>query len=328
MTEITNALEIKNLVKNYGSNKVLKNISFSVRKGEILGFLGLNGAGKSTTMNIVTGCISATEGKVSVCGHDIMTEPLVAKSKIGYLPENPPLYFDMTVYEYLEFVYELKKTKLPRKEHLTDIMERVKITHMADRLIKNLSKGYKQRVGIAQAMVGEPEILILDEPTVGLDPKQIIEIRNLIRSLGEKHTVILSTHILQEVSAVCDRVAIIASGRIVAQNTIRCLEDESYDKDELTLSVAAGQEEVRDILLSCKGVRQLTAVPAREEGTSRFIVKQVSGSDVRPELCNTLFAKGYTICELRTAAPTLEEIFIKYASTTDVIDAEEKEDKE
>lgn len=323
MNNTENALEICELTKNYGSNKVLKNISFNVKKGEILGFLGLNGAGKSTTMNIITGCISPTEGKVNVCGYDVLEKPLLAKAKIGYLPENPPLYFDMTVYEYLEFVYELKRCKLNRKEHIEDVMERVKITHMANRLIKNLSKGYKQRVGIAQAMIAEPEILILDEPTVGLDPKQIIEIRNLIRSLKEKHTVILSTHILQEVSAVCDRVAIIASGRIVAQNTIKGLEEESYDKDEITLSVSSTDDKVRELLFSCSNVKQITKVPAREEGCSQFIIKQKSGTDARSEIGSILNENGYSIAELRCSAPTLEEIFIKYASMSDLTNAEE-----
>ena len=326
MSETQNALVIENLTKNYGSNKVLKEISFNVKKGEILGFLGLNGAGKSTTMNIVTGCISPTSGSVTVCGHDVLNEPLLAKQKIGYLPENPPLYFDMTVYEYLEFVYELKKSKLPRKEHLNDIMERVQITHMAKRLIRNLSKGYKQRVGIAQAMVGEPEILILDEPTVGLDPKQIIEIRNLIRTLGQKHTVILSTHILQEVSAVCDRVVIISGGKIVAQNTIHGLEEESYDKDELTISVKSTDENVENIIVSCANVMTATKIEPREEDTTRFVVKQNPGTDARDELCTALAKGGYTIAELRCSAPTLEEIFIKYASMTQVV--EEIDEKE
>lgn len=328
MSEKQNALVIEKLCKDYGSNKVLKEISFNVKKGEILGFLGLNGAGKSTTMNIVTGCISPTAGKVTVCGHDVLNEPILAKSKIGYLPENPPLYFDMTVYEYLEFVYELKKSKLPKKGHLNDIMERVKITHMSNRLIKNLSKGYKQRVGIAQAMVGEPEILILDEPTVGLDPKQIIEIRNLIRTLGEKHTVILSTHILQEVSAVCDRVVIISSGRIVAENTITGLEEESYDKDELTISVKTADQDAEGVILSLGDVESVKKVSPREDGTAAFVVKQKPGKDVRKELCEALINQGFTIAEMKCSAPTLEEIFIKYASMTDeaVIEGEEGEE--
>ena len=321
-------IKIEHLTKNYGSNCAVDDISCEIAAGETVGFLGPNGAGKSTTMNIVTGCISPTEGSVSVCGHDVLTDPKLAKSKIGYLPENPPLYFDMTVYEYLDFVYDLKRCKLPRKEHIADIMERVKITHMSQRLIKNLSKGYKQRVGLAQAMIGEPEILILDEPTVGLDPKQIIEIRNLIRSLGREHTVILSTHILQEVSAVCDRVAIISQGRIVAQNTISGLEDESYDKDEVILTVLTDDRSVRDVILSCNLIEGLTAVSSNTQGVQKFIIKQKSGCDIRPELCKVLSMNNFTIGELKCSAPTLEEIFIKYASMADVPDTEEIEAKE
>ena len=231
MTEMTNAVEIKNLVKKYGTNKALKDISFSVKHGEIMGFLGPNGAGKSTTMNIICGCISASSGSVSVCGCDVLENPKIAKSKIGYLPENPPLYFDMTVWEYLNFVYELKKVKKNRNEHLSEIMELVKLTDMKNRIIKNLSKGYKQRVGLAQALIGDPEVLILDEPTVGLDPRQIVEIRNVIKEIGKSRTIVLSTHILQEVSAVCDRVTIIAHGNIVAQNTLAGLEEETGGKD-------------------------------------------------------------------------------------------------
>jgi len=320
------ALEIQNLTKIYGSNKVLKEISFNVKKGEILGFLGLNGAGKSTTMNIITGCISPTAGSVKVCGYDVLTQPKLAKAKIGYLPENPPLYFDMTVREYLEFVYDLKRCKLPKKDHIDDIMERVKITHMASRLIKNLSKGYKQRVGLAQAMISEPEILILDEPTVGLDPKQIIEIRNLIRSFAQKHTVILSTHILQEVSAVCDRVAIISAGNIVAQNTIKGLEEESYDKDEFTLSIKTKDKEVEKVILSLQQIKQITAVPPRESDCLQYIVKQKKDCDCRSELGRLLNEKGYSIAELKCSAPTLEEIFIHYASMNDVSSEEIEED--
>ena len=216
-------IEICGLTKKYGSKKAVDNISFKVRRGEILGFLGPNGAGKSTTMNILTGYISATSGSVRVDGLDVLENPKEVKKKIGYLPENPPLYFDMTVREYLKFVYELKGAKKPEREHIDEVMEIARISHMADRMIKNLSKGYKQRVGLAQALIGDPEVLILDEPTVGLDPKQIIEIRNVIRELGKDRTVILSTHILQEVSAVCDRVAIINRGRLVALDTLESL---------------------------------------------------------------------------------------------------------
>ena len=212
-------IEVKNLTKRYGSNLALNHIHFSLEEGTILGFLGPNGAGKSTTMNIITGYLSPTEGSITVDGFDTLENPLEAKKRIGYLPEIPPLYTDMTVKEYLNFMYDLKKVKLPRKEHIAEICSLVKIDDVYGRLIANLSKGYRQRVGIAQALLGNPPVLILDEPTVGLDPKQIIEIRNLIKSLGRKHTVILSSHILSEVQAVCERVIVINRGSIVADGT-------------------------------------------------------------------------------------------------------------
>ena len=196
-------IEVKNLTKRYGNNVALDHVSFTVEDGSILGFLGPNGAGKSTTMNIVTGYLSATEGTVSISGHDILDEPNEARKLIGYLPELPPLYLDMTVQEYLNFMYDLKKVKLPREKHIREICSLTKIQNVYKRLIGNLSKGYRQRVGIAQALLGNPPVLILDEPTVGLDPKQIIEIRNLIKNLGRNHTIILSSHILSEVQAVC-----------------------------------------------------------------------------------------------------------------------------
>lgn len=214
MMEENNAVEICGLSKSYGGNKALDNISFSVRRGEIMGFLGPNGAGKSTTMNILTGCISASQGSVTVCGCDVLENPKIVKGKIGYLPEQPPLYFDMTVYEYLSFVYDLKKVKNDKKAHIEHVMELVQISDMQGRMIKNLSKGYKAESWIwHRRLSATPEVLVLDEPTVGLDPKQIVEIRNVIKAIGKERTIILSTHILQEVSAVCDRVTIIAHGR-------------------------------------------------------------------------------------------------------------------
>ena len=209
-------VEVKNLTKRYGVNMALNNVSFKVEEGTIVGFLGPNGAGKSTTMNIVTGYLSATSGEVTVSGKNTLDEPNEVKKLIGYLPEQPPLYLDMTVKEYLNFMYELKKVKLPREKHIKEICQLTKIDNVYDRLIGNLSKGYRQRVGIAQALLGNPPVLILDEPTVGLDPKQIIEIRTLIKNLGRNHTVILSSHILPEVQAVCERILVINNGRIVA----------------------------------------------------------------------------------------------------------------
>ena len=212
-------IEVVNLTKRYGDKKAVNNISFKAEDGEILGFLGPNGAGKSTTMNILTGYISCTDGKALIDGIDILEDPVKAKKQIGYLPEIPPLYVDMTVKEYLSFIYDLKKCKLPKISHLKDICQLVKIEHVYNRMIKNLSKGYRQRVGLAQALVGNPKTLILDEPTVGLDPNQIIEIRTLIKKLGKNHTVILSSHILSEVQAVCDKIVVINDGKIVANDT-------------------------------------------------------------------------------------------------------------
>lgn len=224
-------IEVKNLTKRYGDIKAIDDISFTVDTGEVLGFLGPNGAGKSTTMNIITGYISSTSGTVTIDGSEILENPRETKSKIGYLPEIPPLYPDMTVQKYLEFMFDLKKVKLPKKEHIDEVMRLVRISDIGKRLIKNLSKGYRQRVGFAQALLGNPPVLILDEPTVGLDPKQIIEIRKLIRSLGKKHTVIFSSHVLSEISATCDRIIVIADGKLVANSKT----------DELSLSLAETQ---------------------------------------------------------------------------------------
>ena len=212
-------IEVKKLTKRYGMNKAVDNISFTVNDGEILGFLGPNGAGKSTTMNMLTGYLSATAGLAKINGHEILDDPIAAKQNIGYLPEQPPLYLDMTVKAYLDFVFDLKRVKLPRKQHIAEVCERTRITHVYNRLIKNLSKGYRQRVGMAQAMLGYPPVLILDEPTVGLDPNQIIEVRDLIKDLGKQHTIILSSHILPEVQAICSRVIVINKGKLVADDT-------------------------------------------------------------------------------------------------------------
>ena len=241
-------IEVKNLKKRYGNKLAVNDVSFTVENGEILGFLGPNGAGKSTTMNIITGYLSSTEGTVTIDGCEILEDPIGAKSKIGYLPEFPPLYPDMTVIKYLEFMYDLKKVKLPKKAHIAEVCDLVKITHVKDRVIKNLSKGYKQRVGLAQALLGNPELLILDEPTVGLDPKQIIEIRNLIKSLGKKHTVILSSHVLPEVQATCDRVIVINKGSIVADDTPENLSKKLTGEHKLEVRIDGREQEVYSTL--------------------------------------------------------------------------------
>ena len=230
-------IEVKNLTKRYGDKLAVNDISFSVEDGEILGFLGPNGAGKSTTMNMLTGYISSTSGQALINGVDILEDPIRAKAQIGYLPELPPLYLDMTVMGYLNFVYDLKKCKLPRKAHLRDVCDLCKVTDVQDRIIKHLSKGYRQRVGMAQALVGNPKVLILDEPTVGLDPKQILEIRTLIKKLGKNHTVILSSHILPEIQAVCDRIIIINKGVVVADDTTDNLSRNITTDHRLTLRV-------------------------------------------------------------------------------------------
>lgn len=317
MMQTNNAVEIKNLTKLYGGNKALNDISFEVKKGEIMGFLGPNGAGKSTTMNIITGCISANSGSASVCGCDVLENPKIVKSKIGYLPENPPLYFDMTVKEYLNFVYELKKVKGDKKAHIEEIMEWVKISDMKDRMIKNLSKGYKQRVGLAQALIGDPEVLILDEPTVGLDPKQIIEIRNVIKEIGKKRTIILSTHILQEVEAVCDSVTIIAKGKIVAQNTLDGLIEEVGGKDKYILHIIGDAQKAKDAIFAVSGVVDAQIV-SESDNAAEFIVEQEEGNDIRAELTKKLAGADIAIAQLRGASLTLEEIFIKLTNSVAV----------
>lgn len=242
-------IEVKNLTKYYGDHKAVDNISFSIKDGTVCGFLGPNGAGKSTTMNIMTGCLSATEGSVTISGFDIFDNPIEAKRMIGYLPEQPPLYYEETPREYLRFVAEAKK--IPRahiRDEIERIMKETQITEVADRLIKNLSKGYKQRVGIAQTLIGNPKVVILDEPTVGLDPIQVVEIRDLIKSLGQKHTVILSSHILSEVQNMCDEILIISKGKLIAYDTAENLEKMFQPKSAIEMLTDAGREEAEQVL--------------------------------------------------------------------------------
>ena len=314
MAEAKNAVEINNLTKLYGKNKALKDISFSAKRGEILGFLGPNGAGKSTTMNIICGCISANSGSAMVCGYDVLENPRIVKSKIGYLPEQPPLYFDMTVVEYLNFVFELKGVKLEKKKHVQEVMELVKIADIKNRMIRNLSKGYKQRVGLAQALIGDPEVLILDEPTVGLDPKQIIEIRKVIKQLGKSRTVILSTHILQEVEAVCDSVVIISNGKIVAENTLKGLVEESGGKDKFVITLLGNAQEAQYALNSVQEIVKVKPLKL-EKGSAQFLIEQLPGCDVRQILTKTMAEKGFAIGELRAGTLSLEELFIQLTNT-------------
>lgn len=305
-------IEIQNLTKEYGRIKAVDNISFTVGKGEILGFLGPNGAGKSTTMNILTGFISSTSGVVKVGGADILENPVEVKKHIGYLPEQPPLYMDMTVNEYLDFCADLKTVPIKKwKSQKKDIMELVKITHVSHRLIKNLSKGYKQRVGLAQALVGSPEVLILDEPTVGLDPKQIIEIRNLIKALGQNHTIILSSHILPEVSAVCDRVIIINKGKIAAIDTPDNLSRALADFSRFTVTVAGPENKVKDIISNLYGVKYLETGTKIKDNEFSYIVEADKDVDVRKPLFNQLAQQGFPILELKSLNLSLEDIFLQ-----------------
>lgn len=300
-------IEVVNLSKRYGNKKAVDSISFHVKRGEVLGFLGPNGAGKSTTMNILTGYISATEGKVLIDGVDILENPIEAKKKIGYLPELPPLYLQMTVDEYLAFVYALKKVKGNMAEDLDKIKELVKIKDVEKRLIKNLSKGYRQRVGFAQALIGNPDVLILDEPTVGLDPKQILDIRNLIGELGKEHTVILSSHILSEVSAVCGRVIIINKGRLVAEDTPEHLSEKMTGDARLTISVVGEPALVLDTAKAVAGVKNVSLLK-ETEGGSEYLVE--ADGDVRSALSMALAAAGCPVVMMKNDSMSLEDIFL------------------
>ena len=303
-------IEVKNLTKRYGSHTAVNNISFEVKEGEILGFLGPNGAGKSTTMNILTGYLSSTSGTVKINGFDVLEDPQSAKASIGYLPEHPPLYLDMTVREYLNFMYDLKKCKLPREPHIAEICRLMKITDVYGRLIKNLSKGYRQRVGFAQALIGNPPVLILDEPTVGLDPNQIIEIRSLIKKLGKKHTVILSSHILPEIQAVCDRIVIISKGEIVADDTAAALSERYSDDHSLQVRVAGPEAEVKTLLEKVSGVERVSVLGEKERGTVDFAIYPKEGADVRRDMFERLAARNWPIFSLQSMQMTLEDIFI------------------
>lgn len=304
-------VEIKNLVKKYGSKYALDDISFTIKEGEIVGFLGPNGAGKSTTMNIITGYLSATSGTVTVGGKDIFEEPLEVKSQIGFLPEQPPLYTDMTVWEYLSFVYDLKGCTFHKTKHLEEICNLVKIADVKHRLIKNLSKGYKQRVGIGAAIVGNPKFIIFDEPTVGLDPVQIIEIRNLIRSLGKTHTVILSTHILSEVQAICDRIIIINEGKIIADERTSELNRVVGQTNKLRVKIAGPMKEVSNLLNSIHGIKRVTCDGVREGDMYTFIIESTPTIDIRKMMFNALASKGWPLMGAEGVEAELEDLFVR-----------------
>ena len=310
-------IKIDHLVKNYGSNCAVDDISFEIGRGEIVGLLGPNGAGKSTTMNILTGYLSCTAGRVLVDGLNVLDEPLAVKSRIGYLPEQPPLYLDMTVEEYLIFVYNLKGCTLNRAKHLEEICEIVKITDVYKRVIRNLSKGYRQRVGIAQALIGNPPVIIFDEPTVGLDPKQIIEIRNLIRSLGKDHTVILSTHILQEVQAVCDRIIIINKGRVVADELTENINRAVQGNRRYRVKICGPQREVLNMLNARSDIAYVEQLDARDSDAYTYLVEGANGLDMRKSLFHALAERGWPMIGLESLGMSLEDIFISVVNGSD-----------
>lgn len=309
-------LKIDHLVKNYGSICAVDDISFEIGEGEIVGFLGPNGAGKSTTMNMLTGYLSSTSGTVVINGLDILENPLEAKRLIGYLPEQPPLYLDMTVEEYLSFAYDLKGCAYNKEKHLREICEVVKITDVYKRVIRNLSKGYRQRVGIAQALVGNPPIIIFDEPTVGLDPKQIIEIRNLIRTLGKDHTVILSTHILGEVQAVCDRIIIINKGKIVADELTENITRAVQNNRRFNLKICGPQKEVFNMLKSKSGIKYVEQLAGKDGDAYIFAIESEYGVDIRKNLFYTCAEKGWPLIGIEALGMSLEDIFITIVDNT------------
>lgn len=304
-------IEVKNIIKCYGDKIAVNDLSFTVNSGEILGFLGPNGAGKSTTMNIITGYISSSSGTVTVDGSEILEDPINTKRKIGYLPEIPPLYNDMTVIKYLEFMFELKRVKLPKDKHISKICEMVRITDVKQRLIKNLSKGYKQRVGLAQALLGDPPVLILDEPTVGLDPKQIIEMRHLIKGLGKKHTIILSSHVLSEVKATCDRIIVINNGKLVADSKTMEFSQKMSNTDVVTVQIEGAQSTVLGILKDIKGITKIVKRGEKSPNVYEYVIHSDKDIDNRRNIFNAMAKAGYPILLMRTEELSLEEAFIK-----------------
>ena len=309
-------IEVSALSKRYGKHLAVSDVSFKIEDGEVVGFLGPNGAGKSTIMNILTGYLSPTAGSANIDGFDIVESPAAAKRRIGYLPEIPPLYTDMTVKEYLFFVYELKKVKLPKRPHIDEICRLVKIDHVANRLIKTLSKGYRQRVGIAQALVGNPDVLILDEPTVGLDPKQIIEIRNLIARLSKNHTIILSSHILSEIQAVCGRILVINKGSIVADGTPDELSASVSADKSLEVAISGPEKDVEKLLKGINGVESVESLGKGAAGTAVFRIIPEEGVDVRRDMFERLADRNWPIMELKSNALTLEQIFLRLTDET------------
>jgi len=305
-------INVSGLTKSYGKNRGIKDISFSIPEGEIVGFLGPNGAGKTTTMNIITGYLSADTGSVDIAGIDMIKQPIEAKKYIGYLPEQPPLYHGMTVKSYLDFVYDLKGVQTPARDpHITGICEVIGISDVFTRVIGHLSKGYRQRVGLAQALIGDPDVLILDEPTVGLDPRQIVEIRNVIKEMGKKRTIILSSHILTEVSAICERVLVISNGVIVADDKPDNLAGLSASSRTLLVRIAGPSGKVRELLQDLEGVKTAKLLGKMEPDSCDFLVENEQDADIRKPLFGALSKAGYPILMLRPQSDTLEDIFLE-----------------
>ncbi len=310
-------ISVTGLSKRYGSHLAVKDVNFNIEKGEVIGFLGPNGAGKSTIMNILTGYLSLTQGKVEIDGFDITENPEEAKKRIGYLPELPPLYMDMKVREYLDFVYDLKKVKFPKKAHINEILKLVKIDDVQNRLIKNLSKGYRQRVGFAQALIGNPDVLILDEPTVGLDPKQIIEIRNLIAKLGKNHTIILSSHILSEIQSVCKRVIIINQGEIIADDISENLSAKLSSDLSLVARIICSENEMLETLKTVKDVKSVVCLGCKENGSFDFLIEPEDNCDIRAAVFERVVSRGKTLLSLTSNSASLEQVFLKLTEVAD-----------
>ena len=305
-------IEVKNVTKKYGDFTAVDNITFNVKDGEVVGLLGQNGAGKSTTMNMITGFIEPTEGTIIINGYDIMKKSLKAKKQIGYMPENVPLYPELTVKEFVSYMAELKLVgRKERKQEVENAIKETGLEEVKNKLIRNLSRGYKQRVSMAGALVGNPEVLILDEPTVGLDPKQIIEIRNLIKNLGKKHTVILSSHILSEISQICERVVILNKGKIVAIDTPENLEEKTKEQNVLFVTVEDKEEKMSSLKEKITDIEKLEMIKDNEDGTKQYKIVSKSEKDIRKALFDTLPKEGITIFELKKAETSLEDAFIK-----------------
>ena len=316
-------IEIKNVTKKYGSTIAVDNISFDVKDGEVVGFLGPNGAGKSTTMNMITGFIEPTNGQIIINGNDISKRPRKAKREIGYMPENIPLYYELTAKEFITYMAELKMVKRnERKQEVEKVINEMGLDEVQNKLIRNLSRGYKQRVSMAGALVGNPDVIILDEPTVGLDPKQITDIRNLIKELGKKHTVILSSHILSEVSQICERVIIINKGKIIAIDTPENLEKSVRKKNGIIVTVEDNKLHINNLKSRIKEIEEIKLIKDNEDGTKQYLITTSSEIDLRNKLFEILPKEEIVIFELKKAETTLEEAFIKLIDTSKELDNE------